>query len=345
MGVVKHNKKMGFGDTFANYYIGFGVILFVVAGSMYFYYAHIFPMVNTSLQLGTLVRYKMKACPAAISVAAFGASGTESHYQDPQSCKYCEDYHPTWSYTSSGGSSSWIISAGLEWISANENGQCWNIKPGGIPNLTCSVDADCFSTITSQTYHCIQNQCVVATSQNCPPPRPCSLQGQEYSIGNTIVNSCKTVPAEPTDPCTGCYAGQTCQGGYCSGLAKHFIAVPGDFIVEGSVSLLDQSKGLAYINWERIRNVTPVHFASNPNYYQGCIVVRQLCDSSMSSLLFGSAYSNNGPLVAQTILEKYGAASIANPQQIWPLSVMIDLKQPLGSAYSIIPSYSIPRSV
>lgn len=149
------------------------------------------------------------------------------------------------------------------------------------------------SLSTYPKFACESGYCKLqsSTATTCPPPPSCSLYGVVNPQGQPTCPAA-TTPLQPTDPCTGCYAGQTCQvydqstlQGSCTGLAQSFIPLSVDFVIEGIVTSADDVN--AVIQWDRIQCAYPYYNKVwGPQYHLGCIAWRDFADAQMSSIVF-----------------------------------------------------------
>lgn len=125
-----------------------GVIFGVIYGLYMESYTNITSKVDgsSSIKVGDLVQYRFKACPTALTVAAFGADGTQNNMINDssglasQSCAFCDLPGAV------GTKSIWIGNAGNGYQS-NPDFQCQSVtKVLGLTQFnSCNVDSDCNS--------------------------------------------------------------------------------------------------------------------------------------------------------------------------------------------------------
>lgn len=264
-------------------------------------------------------------------------------------------------------------------------------RMGGVQFLDCPCGAPCVadakgnhycSLSVHPTFTCAKDtgRCVVSTA-SCPPPPACNVHGMLQSVTDPVTgmasqsNMCVVNGAsvasvsggqtyyDPKNPCTGCFAGQTCKvtasdgSGVCTGPAQVYAAVKVDFIAEGYVATVDAARG-ALVQWERIQcqnpyALTDASFTGGvrcPIYFQGCLAWSSLSDASMRAALFGSPQA-----------DPTGAPEFADlglkPADMWPLRSAIGDAAKFGPKYMAtgangagtfsvraISAYTIPKS-
>lgn len=213
---------------------------------------------------------------------------------------------------------------------------------------------------------------------SCPPPAMCYAGTKDmYTLPNTnqtvgmcstlqqsdVLPNCKEIAPgvmDPTCPCTGCAAGQTCQYtppafgaklplGTCTGNAiANFIVTKVDFLAEGQVVTISDLDGTFNVRWDNIQCIYPfTNPRRGPAYYLGCVISRTVSDSLMVATLFGAQDPITGrykDAFGPPVLT-YGSKALADLQKPGAADPLVYNKLPwyLPSTFPSLAPFSMRR--